>query len=68
MEDAALKQVLLSLVDEVENLMASQAVLALFSPAPPTIEVARIAKGQASKDAERHFGKLRQQIEELASE
>lgn len=63
---ANLKTVLLTLVDEVENLRAIQAVLVRFSTAHDNPEIARIAKDGALKDESAHYDTLRRSIEELA--
>jgi hypothetical protein len=61
-----MKEILLSLLAEVENLSANQAVLNQALGARLTIVEAREAKGLALKDSRAALSKLRQQIEALA--
>jgi hypothetical protein len=61
-----IKAILSKLVDELETLTASQAVLGRYVPSPPTIAEAREAKGLALQENRAHFDKLRKQIEGLA--
>jgi hypothetical protein len=61
-----MKEILLALVNEVENLRANLAVQARYVPAPPTTAEAREAKGLALKESSEFFDTLRKQIEGLA--
>ena len=65
-QPANLGTILIALVDELENLRASQAVLAQFGSVPTNPEIVRIAKDRALKDEAGHYDILRQSIRGLA--
>jgi len=63
---ADLRDVLVTLLGEIEDLRASLTVVAEYSPAPPETEVAQLGKQAALKDAHEHYEKIRRQIRGLA--
>lgn len=61
-----LRDVLNALLDEIEDVQASLAVVANYSPAPPETEVAQLAKQAALKQNHDHYEMIRRQIRGLA--
>ena len=60
------RDVLETLLGEVEDLRASLAVVADYSPAPPETEVAQLAKQAALKQNHDYYETIRRQIRGLA--
>lgn len=60
-----MKEILLTLVDDLEDLRASLAVVARAGTRPMTIGNARDAKSLAIKEYRQAYDKLRKQIEAL---
>lgn len=61
-----MKQILLELLAEIENVQANQAVLSRAVGSRLTTAEAREAKGRALKESRAALSKLRKQIEALA--